>query len=160
VRALAGAGFAPGELLQHLDTYVEHLHAARYATLVYATVSPDDGLVTLAAAGHLPPVTIEPDGRAELFMEGRSTPLGVMPAGDRRPEGQFTLRPGAGFLFVTDGLVERRSEAIDVGLERLVDAVGETPHATAEALVRSLPDRLLAGRRVDDDVCLLAYRRL
>jgi PAS domain S-box-containing protein len=160
VRALAGARFGPAEVLEHLDTYVEHVPAARYATLAYADVSPGDGRVTLAAAGHLPPAVISPEGDAELFMEGRSAPLGVGGPGVARADGRFTLPPGAAFLIVTDGLVERRDEPIDAGLERLLDAVRTGPHGSAEALVDALPARLLEGGSVDDDVCLLAFRRL
>jgi serine phosphatase RsbU (regulator of sigma subunit) len=160
VRALAGVGFPPCAVLEHLDTFVEHVLAARYATLVYAKISPVDGQVTLAAAGHLPPVLMDPEGEVELYMDGRSPPLGIAGPGLRRDEGRFVLRPGGGLLVVTDGLVERRDEAIDAGLERLVEAVRPVAGHSARALVAALPEQLLEGGSVDDDVCLLAFRRL
>ena len=160
VRALAGAGFTPGEVVRHLDQFVEHVVPARYATLVVAEVAPGDGSVTLAAAGHLPPVVIGPDGEPELFMDGRSPPLGFSAEGHPRSEGRFTLPPGAGFLICTDGLVERRTETIDAGLDRLLTTVREAGDVSAGALVRALPERLLEGDVIPDDVCLLAYRRL
>jgi PAS domain S-box-containing protein len=159
VRALCGAGFSPGEVLAHLDTFVEHVVAARYATLICAAVAPGDGGVTLAAAGHLPPVLIGADGEPRLFMDGRSPPLGVAGPGHRRDEGRFTLDPGAGFVIFTDGLVERRDEPIDAGLERLLAAVRDVREPSPAALVETLPDRLLESQSVDDDVCLLAFRR-
>jgi PAS domain S-box-containing protein len=160
VRALAGAGFSPGEVVRHLDTFVEHVAPARYATLVVAEVEPGEGAVTLAAAGHLPPVVIRPDGEPELFMEGRSPPLGFSLEGHPRREGRLTLSPGAGLLIYTDGLVERRTEAIDAGLDRLLATVRDADDTSVAALARTLPDRLLEGDVVPDDVCLLAYRRL
>jgi hypothetical protein len=63
-------------------------------------------------------------------------------------------------LVVTDGLVERRDEAIDAGLERLLEAVRAGAGHSARTLVASLPEQLLEGGSVDDDVCLLAFRRL
>ena len=77
VRALAAADLEPAAVLGHLDTFVAQVEAARYATLAYAEVDPESGVVTFASAGHLPPVTIDPEGEPRLFMEGRSAPLGV-----------------------------------------------------------------------------------
>ena len=42
VRALAAAGFGPGEVLSHLDTFVEQVEPAQYATLAYAEVDRDE----------------------------------------------------------------------------------------------------------------------
>jgi serine phosphatase RsbU (regulator of sigma subunit) len=127
---------------------------------VLAEVEPKDGRVTLAAAGHMPPVTIEPGGEPMLFMDGRSPPLGAGDPQRARGEAQFVLGPDSAFLLYTDGLVERRGEAIDDGLERLLGVVRAIPGVSTAELVRTLPERLLGGERVDDDVCLLAFRRL
>jgi sigma-B regulation protein RsbU (phosphoserine phosphatase) len=155
VRALAGAGMPPAELLGHLDTFVAQVEPARYATLVYAEADPDTGEVAMASAGHLPAVTPAPSSEPQLFMEGRATPLGVRA---ERAESRFTLAPGAGFLLYTDGLVERRGEPIDVGLERLLAAIGAAPDASPSELVEALPRVLLEPDAPDDDVCLLSFR--
>ena len=130
VRALAGAGLEPAAVMAHLDTFVEQVDDARYATLAYAQVDPDAGEVLLAAAGHMPPVIIEPDGATRLFMEGRSPPLGAAAPDIPRAQARVELSPGAGFLLYTDGLVERRTEAIDAGLERLLDVVRAAPDSS------------------------------
>jgi PAS domain S-box-containing protein len=158
VRALAGADLEPAAVLGHLDTFVEQVEAARYATLAYADVDPETGVVTIASAGHMPPVMLEPDAPPRLFMEGRSTPLGVTAPGLDRLQAAFTLKPGAGFLLYTDGLVERRTEPIDAGLERLLAAVRASPGASPAQLVETLPDALLERGASDDDVCLLGFR--
>jgi PAS domain S-box-containing protein len=158
VRAIAGVGLGPAEILQHLDTFVDQVEAARYATLAYADVDPRTGRVRFASAGHLPPVVLDAGGVPELFMEGRSTPLGIPVPGVTRIEGDFTLAPGAGFLLYTDGLVERRTEPIDAGLERLLAAIRTVPDAAPHALVLALPDALLEHGTSDDDVCALAFR--
>ena len=54
VRALAGAGQTPGQVLGHLDVFVEQVVAARYATVLYAEVDPATGEACSASAGHLP----------------------------------------------------------------------------------------------------------
>jgi PAS domain S-box-containing protein len=154
VRALAGAGLEPAAVLGHLDTFVEQVDAARYATLAYADVDPDTGSVAFASAGHLPPVLLEASAAPRLYMEGRSPPLGVTAPGLDRCQAAFTLEPGSGFLLYTDGLVERRTEPIDAGLERLLAAVRANP----ERLVETLPAALLEEDSAADDVCLLSFR--
>jgi PAS domain S-box-containing protein len=154
VRALAGAGLEPAAVLAHLDTFVEQVATARYATLAYAEVDPDTGEVTFASAGHLPPVIL--GGEPHLYMEGRSAPLGVTAPSMPRPDATFTLPPGGGFLLYTDGLVERRGEPIDAGLARLLAAIRST---SPQDLVRTLPDSLAEQGAPDDDVCLLSFHR-
>ena len=158
VRALAGAGLEPAAVMGHLDTFVEQVDDARYATLAYAQVDPDSGEVLLAAAGHMPPVIVEPDGETRLFMDGRSPPLGAAAPDIPRAQARVQLSPGAGFLLYTDGLVERRTEAIDAGLERIVDVVGAAPDSSPAKLVAALPAALLEHDRTADDVCLLSFR--
>jgi PAS domain S-box-containing protein len=157
VRALAGAGIPPAEVLGHLDTFVEQLVEARYATLVYAEVDPATGTACCASAGHLPAVLLRAGAPPEMFMDGRSAPLGV-PGRDARPQAAFTLAPGEGFLFYTDGLVERRGEGIDAGLGRLLRVVEGHAAAPPDALVRTLAEVLLEEGAGRDDVCLLAFR--
>ena len=161
VRALAGAELGPAGVLDRLDTFVEQLAPARYATVVHAEVDPATGAVCCASAGHLPVLVLRRGHGAELFMDGRSAPLGVPPtAPARRPQAAFTLAPGDGFLLYTDGLVERRGEEIDASLERLVAVVRGLGDASPEQLVHALRDALLGEGAVRDDVCLLAFRRL
>ena len=112
-----------------------------------------------ASAGHLPAILL-PAGRArrELFMAGRSAPLGV--AGGPRPRAAGSRsRPATGFLLYTDGLVERRGESIDDGLDAAARrARPPRPARAPAALARALPEALLDAEAVRDDVCLLAFR--
>jgi serine phosphatase RsbU (regulator of sigma subunit) len=154
VRALAGAGLAPAAVLGHLDTFVGQVSAARYATLAYAEVDPDTGEVTFASAGHLPPVIL--GAEPYLYMDGRSAPLGVTVPSEPRLDATVTLPPGGGFLLFTDGLVERRGEPIDAGLDRLLAAIRST---SPEELVATLAASLAEQGSADDDICLLGFCR-
>jgi serine phosphatase RsbU (regulator of sigma subunit) len=91
-------------------------------------------------------------------MEGRSPPIGVTVQGTPRAQAAFTLAAGSGFLLYTDGLVERRDEPIDAGLERLMTTVRAGAGAAPDELVEALPAALLESRTSDDDVCLLSFR--
>jgi serine phosphatase RsbU (regulator of sigma subunit) len=157
VRALAGAELEPAAVLTDLDVFVGQVDAARYATVAIAEVDAAAGAVRFASGGHLPPVLVGAAGPPHLFQGGRSTPLGIPIPGVPRPQGTFTLEPGDGFVLYTDGLVERRTEAIDDGIARLLDAIAECADRAPQHLVDIVrPAALTAG---DDDVCMLAFRR-
>jgi serine phosphatase RsbU (regulator of sigma subunit) len=75
-----------------------------------------------------------------------------------REQTEVPLRAGDTLVTFTDGLVERRDEGIDAGLERLRHAVGAMDGlplvAGVNGLVRSLRDE-----RFDDDITVLGLRR-
>ena len=56
-------------------------------------------------------------------------------------------------MLYTDGLVERRGELLDVGLERLREAAAEFAGLPSEQLCDALLDRL--GTDPQDDVALI-----
>jgi phosphoserine phosphatase RsbU/P len=64
---------------------------------------------------------------------------------------------GALLLLYTDGLIERRGEALDLGLDRLLSAVMvEDPEAT----FRRVTNALIGERSPQNDVAILAIQRL
>jgi serine/threonine-protein kinase RsbW len=155
VRALAAAGLAPAELLGRLDAFVAQVPAARWATLAIAEVDLATGHVRFACAGHPPPLLAEPESRPRFLWDGRSPPVGVRPGTVARTEGEVTLQPGSRLLLYTDGVVERRSTPLDVGLDRLLDEFDRRRGTPLPALADELTDAMLAGERRSDDVCLL-----
>lgn len=155
VRALSGGVPGPGELLERLDEFVEHVEIARHATLVYADLDLSTGRLRYACAGHPPPVLLERDGCPELLWEGRSPPIGSFPCLGDRAEAEFRLSAGSRFFMYTDGLVERRDRPLDEGMEELLGAVSERAIAPLSAAVAQLPQALVRGDEARDDVCLL-----
>jgi serine phosphatase RsbU (regulator of sigma subunit) len=149
---------SPATVLSTLDQVLADLELSTLVTVAVATVAlRADGTATLcwSNAGHPPPVLACADGRAQLLDRKPERLLGVAP-GARRTDHELTLQPGDSLLFYTDGLVERRTAALDEGLAWLV---GELRARGREPLDQ-LCDGLLAelGGRVDDDVALLAVR--
>ena len=159
VRAFALAGLGPGSLLDALDGYARRHAVGRMATVVYAELDLAHANLRFACAGHPPPLIAAPGEASRLAWDGRSTPLDSFPAagGAGRTEAELALVPGTAVLLYTDGLVERRAEAVHDGLDRLraeVDARRAEPvTALCGGLVRAFHD---AGHA--DDVCLLALR--
>jgi len=82
-------------------------------------------------------------------------PLGTVGSA-LREEAHLELPPGGLLLLYTDGLVERRDEAIDAGLERLRDAVRA---AHPEKVSREVMQHLVGSDTPLDDIALLVLRR-
>jgi serine/threonine-protein kinase RsbW len=154
VSALAQTA-GPAILLERLDGFVETVPSAATATLAYVELDRATGRIRYACAGHPPPLVVSPDGRARFLWDGRSAPLGSM-LGAARGEAEEHLAPGETLVLYTDGLVERRSAAIDVGLERLARAA--RLHSHDASLAETLCDSLLDGQVQDDDVCVLTIQ--
>ena len=77
-----------------------------------------------SSAGHPPPVLVGADGTTTL-LDGHDPDLLLgLDSGAPRSEGSVELEPGATLLLYTDGLVERRGEHLDEGLERLREQLG------------------------------------
>ena len=157
LRAYALDGDGPGPVLDRLDRLVRGLGEREMATVAYGVFDPATGRLTLALAGHLAPLVIPQHGEARLLEGVRSRPIGVV-AARRYEEVEFDLEPGDTLVLYTDGLVERRGEAIDEALRALTVAASGLGGA---ADVEEVCDRLLAATDVEaiaDDVALLAVR--
>ncbi|WP_433795403.1 PP2C family protein-serine/threonine phosphatase [Actinoplanes sp. CA-252034] len=145
----------PAEALTLLDRKVQHFEAGSLTTALYAMISPGRDLAIISTAGHLRPVLAGPDGPAALVAVPVDPPLGVMRPDRPRRSTAVPLAPGALLLCYTDGLVERRGEVIDTGLERLVALVrADAPDAVCATVMSEAADALPT-----DDVAVLAVRR-
>jgi serine phosphatase RsbU (regulator of sigma subunit) len=152
MRALASTGLGPGRLLDALDGFVQRHAVGRMTTVVYGELDLEARTLRYAAAGHPPPLVAR-TGEAPAFLwEGRSVPLNAFTRVPReRREATTQLEPGTRLLLYSDGLVERRSEPVTQGMERLRAAI--TDDSTAASLADELADREHA-----DDVCVLAAK--
>src|SRR5262249_14743950 len=110
--------------------------------------------LTVANAGHPPPLLIDEKGKADYLIDGRSIPLGLDPAA-RRPDAEpIRLVPTSSLLLFTDGLtdaIERKGEDGLAAAREAADGWDASPTALCAGM---LPD--LSPPHPDDDVCLLA----
>lgn len=164
LRALALTDPAPETVLAGLDRLVGSLGAESrneeiFVTVVYGVLDPADGTITLASAGHPPPVLrrVDPHGgpaTAELVPVAPGAPLGL---GGRWRTTALRLDPGDSILMFSDGVVERRDRPLSAGLADLVAAAARTTSGDPRNLC-SLATAAVAGR-TDDDVAVLAVER-
>jgi serine phosphatase RsbU (regulator of sigma subunit)/anti-sigma regulatory factor (Ser/Thr protein kinase) len=157
LRAYALEFAEPSVVLRRLARFAQTLPEDQMTTCVYVAIDVDKGTIRFANAGHPPPLVLTPDGRVEYLEGARSMPLGVT-ADPEYEDSSAELEPGSTVLLYTDGLVERRGESIDVGLERLRAAVAEAPRDPEELCDRLLG--MLVEADLADDVALLAVRAL
>jgi anti-sigma regulatory factor (Ser/Thr protein kinase)/putative methionine-R-sulfoxide reductase with GAF domain len=155
LRAYALEGHAPGETLKRLDRLLQTISGRGMATAAYAIIDPATGALRYASAGHPPPVVIRQGERASLMKAGTAPPLGTLPFA-AYGEVQETLEPGDTILLYTDGLIERRREPLNVGLERLREVAAAT--ASAEQLCQRVTDQLVPPTGGDDDIAVVALR--
>ncbi len=152
INAYAHEGHQPGAVLQQLAPLVS-IRDGRFATVLCGSIDTTTGDMTLANAGHLPPLLVSTE-RVELLEVPHGPPIGVPAA---YPESAFRLAEGETLIAYTDGLVERRGEILTVGLDRLrrsIDA-SRPPEDTLDA---ALVEMGVEG--ANDDVAVLAIKRV
>ena len=161
-QTLAGLDLPPQEVLHHLDEQAQRLGSDRMATCMYAVYDPVSHRITIANAGHPPPVLLHLGGRAEVLRVPPGAPIGV--GGVDFEAVELDAPAGATLLLYTDGLVESRLRDVWTGIEQLRERLAATAQLTGpdhppplEALCDEVLDMLGPGDR-DDDIALLAAR--
>ncbi|MFJ5845665.1 SpoIIE family protein phosphatase [Streptomyces sp. NPDC092903] len=161
-QTLAGLDLPPQEVLHHLDEQAQRLGSDRMATCLYAVYDPVAHRITIANAGHPPPVLLHLGGRAEVLRVPPGAPIGV--GGVDFEAVELDAPAGATLLLYTDGLVESRLRDVWTGIEQLRERLAATARLTGpdhspplEALCDDVLDMLGPGDR-DDDIALLAAR--
>ncbi|MFK3979710.1 PP2C family protein-serine/threonine phosphatase [Micromonospora sp. NPDC050397] len=144
----------PADALTRLDRKIQHFETGNLATVLYAMISPDREWIRVSLAGHLPPVTASPGCPAELMSLPVDPPLGIG-AVQVRHSTVVAFPPDAVLVGYTDGLVERRGELIDIGLDRLRAATQPDDAETVCAVIMTA----LAPERPADDIALVGIRR-
>jgi PAS domain S-box-containing protein len=166
VRTLADVDLPPAELLARLDDQLSRISAEADAdtsddadsdvgaTCVYAVYDPVSRRCCLARAGHPMPALITPDGAVRFLDLPADPPLGL--GGLTFESTEIELPVGSILALYTDGLIESRGRDIDLGLDRLRDALthrAPSLEATCDTVLQAvLPDCPA------DDVALLLAR--
>jgi GAF domain-containing protein len=155
---------SPAATVATLDRALPGLGISAIASLVFARVEQTPaqraaGSRTLrwTNAGHPPPLLIDATGDASWLVAERSEPLlGVEPA-HFRLDNAVTVAAGSTLLLYTDGLVERRGEHLEDGLERLRTLVAGHAGEPLDAMLDRILSALLDDH-LSDDVALLGVR--
>jgi serine phosphatase RsbU (regulator of sigma subunit) len=154
VRAYLAQGDSPVVALEKCSQQFDISFDGHITTVIVGVGSWRTGEITLASAGHPPPLLLT--GETTEFVElSPGPPLGAGPS--TFSPTTFTMSPGATLLCYTDGLIERRTESIDTGMHRLATVVEASAGQAVDVIVADV----LAGLRSDDapdDIAVLALR--
>lgn len=152
IRAVGG----PARALEVLGACACSIEGALATTVVQTVIDRRAHVIAYSCAGHLPPVLSRPDGLIVLLDQATDPPLGVRPRPGGRPQAQVAYAPGSTLLLYTDGLVERRGEDIDTGLNRLTHSLARHGSLAAEPLADAiLADLGVTGGAADDTVLVV-----
>lgn len=146
----------PAAALARVDRLFDKL-GLDYATCMFGVLDLKASTFRWSNAGHPPPLLLR-DGSATFLTESSGVLLGVT-AGVGMTEATTDLRDGDLLVLYTDGLVERRNESLQTGLDRLAAAAARSGADDADVLCEHLLEALVPATATrDDDVAILVAR--
>lgn len=148
----------PARALEALGLYARHVDGAESTTVVKIFIDWGTHTLTYSCAGHPPPALLHPGGTVVFLDQATDPPLGAGLENVSRPEASTAFAEGATLVLYSDGLIERRTEDIDVGLARLADSLVHHGRADLEALADALLADLLPPTGNTDDTALVLIR--
>ncbi len=153
LRSLSYLHDDPTEVLSQLSELVRVFSPDTMVTALYGTLDPHTGCFEYALAGHFPPVLCGPEA-CEMVEAKADPPLGL---GEDYALHSFTLGPDQTLVAFTDGILERRSEAISLSLQRLRSTCAAGPRVP-DSLCEHVMREMLADLPNDDDAAVVAVR--
>ncbi len=154
IRAYAAQNDSPAEILTKISRLVSVAESGQLATVLCATVDLEARQLSITSAGHLPLLLVANGDSRYLDME-IGLPIGVE-EGTVYHSTTVGVPPEATVVAFTDGLVERRGESLDQGLERLRTAATGHDVGLPELLGGLVSD--MANGRSEDDIAIVGVR--
>jgi len=151
------AGLQPAAALEALDKFASAVPEAQFSTCLAAFLDARHERLTVSVAGHMPPLVIDHHGNAAYFDTAQDPPLGFAAAARRTASLEFPV--GSTIVLYTDGLIERRGEPLDTGMERLSVAVARSGGGI-DGLSGRLVRELVSESFHNDDVAVVCARLL
>lgn len=149
---------SPAEALDALGLYARSVDGAESTTVVKAFIDWNASTITYSNAGHPPAALLHPDGSVDFLDRATDPPLGARPEHQPRPEATVHFVTGGTLVLYTDGLIERRREDIDVGLDRLATALRRHRASDPDSMADALLAELLPPTGATDDTALIVLR--
>jgi serine phosphatase RsbU (regulator of sigma subunit)/anti-sigma regulatory factor (Ser/Thr protein kinase) len=153
----------PSAVVARLDRAIRDLQIHTIATMVVVRIEPplaaypgSVGTLRWTNAGHPAPILVLADGTA-IALEAVSDLLLGVQADTSRQDHSYAIPLGATLLLYTDGLIETRTDGIDAGQARLLEALG-THHDREPGEMLDAVLAEMVGDQPGDDVAVLAVR--
>ena len=155
VRAYVSEGHDPSAVLERTNRLLVELDAPLFATCCLVRLDTATGILSIATAGHPPPLVVDGSGPHEVDADP-GPPLGVLP-GAVYPLAVHRLLGPSALVLHTDGVVEVLGEGSEAGEAALRDALraapGPGPARSAEELASGVMTAI--PHELTDDAALL-----
>lgn len=161
LKALAADYDSIGELITKLNVIFHRDGLPNsFASLVYAELSGNSGMLRFVNAGHLPPVLVRTSGLEET--EKGEAALGLIGT-TKYQERQLELQSGDLFVVYSDGLTEARNErgeffGVERFLKRLPSLKDLSPVEIGRAILSEV-DFFVSEAPPNDDLSLIILKR-
>jgi serine phosphatase RsbU (regulator of sigma subunit) len=156
LRAYLVDGDSPQQALEKCSRQFDIAVDEHLITAVVGIGNWRTGEFVMATAGHPPPLLVTAD-QVDYLETPVGPPLGIGRSSYK--SATFTMAEDSTLILYTDGLIERRTEDIDAGMQRLTTVVAPIAGDPLESLL----DQVLTSLRDEDaadDIAVLALRRL
>jgi serine phosphatase RsbU (regulator of sigma subunit) len=161
--SLVTAG-SPVEAVERLNqNLIDPTLDDRFVTFLLAIIDPQEHIVTIVNAGHMPPILHRwSDGTTEQIGEEEAgPPMGFDPT-SRYASSEVHLEPGDTVTLYTDGISEATNADDRVyGIRAILKTISTGP-ADVDRLGKLILEdvnRFVAGHPQIDDICLLVFGR-
>ncbi|HXT45027.1 MAG TPA: SpoIIE family protein phosphatase [Pseudonocardiaceae bacterium] len=151
-------GDSAAAALEHLDRMAARVPGALASTAVVTILDLVTGQLCWSRAGHPPPLLVAHDD-VRYLTDGAGGPLGIS-GRPPYPQASTRIEAGACLLLYTDGLIERRGQVIDEGLDHLAFTAAQLRAQPPTTLLDGLLARALPDTGPADDIALVAARYL
>ncbi|MFE9773302.1 SpoIIE family protein phosphatase [Streptomyces sp. NPDC005931] len=157
VHAHANLGTPPDQVLAGTNRLLTDLGPDLFTSCLYAHLDFARRRVTLASAGHPPPLLRLP-GRGTRSLDVPPGPLLGIDSDADFPVTRIPLTPGMMLAFYTDGLIETPGVDLDDAIDRLAGDLARADDRDLEALIDELLSKsCTAGPRADDIALLVLH---
>ncbi len=144
-------------LTQLNGTLTDEMESGMFVTLALLILEPEKRKLTIASAGHMPPLLRTDDGSvSELEIPG-NIPLGVF-ENNQYVESEHFLKPGDCVLLYTDGVTEAMNQEGELfgskRLKQVMASSGNHPGEILSAINRAVAEHA-AGFPPSDDLAMV-----
>ncbi len=167
LRARAFDTLSPAEVLRTVNRQIfSDIREDMFVTLAYLIFDGESDKVTMARAGHNPPMVYRGDAKEIEVLEPAGMALGIDSGGVFEriiSDFEFEFRDGDVLLLYTDGVTEaENAQTEEYGTERMTEVLKNFANHTSEAIISRLNDELRAfvgNAPQSDDITLIAIKK-
>lgn len=157
VRSYAWESHPPATVLDLTNRLLCGLEPGVLATCCYLELNLDDGIASVATAGHPPPL-IRTASNTTSFMDLHADPPLGTDAGHKYEQATLFLTAGDYLALYTDGLIETRTVGVPQGMSGLLSSAAQAPTSSPDEFAEHLLRTNAVGDSREDDIALLVLR--